>query len=51
MRNEYIKHVLLKIPTGQSASQTKKAILKVKNSFMSVKDFRPIKVILNVDAY
>ena len=51
VRNEYIKHVLLKVPNGQSAVQTKKAILKVKNSFMSVKDFRPIKVILNVDTY
>ena len=51
VRNEYIKNVLLKIPNQQSAAQTKKAILKVKNSFMSVKDFRPIKVILNVDAY
>jgi len=51
VRNEYIKHVLLKVPNGQSASKTKKAILKVKNSFMSVKDFRPIKVILNVDTY
>ena len=51
VRNEYIKNVLLKIPNKQSAVQTKKAILKVKNSFMSVKDFRPIKVILNVDAY
>ena len=51
VRNEYIKNVLLKIPNNQSAVQTKKAILKVKNSFMSVKDFRPIKVIVNVDAY
>ncbi len=51
VRNEYIKNILLKIPNQQSASQTKKAILKVKNSFMSVKEFRPIKVILNVDAY
>ena len=51
VRNEYIKHVLLKVPNGQSASKTKKAILKVKNSFMSVKEFRPIKVVLNVDTY
>lgn len=51
VRNEYIKNILLKIPQQQSSVQTKKAILKVKNSFMSVKDFRPIKVILNVDAY
>ncbi len=51
VRNEYIKHIMLKIPNGQSVMKTKKAILKVKNSFMSVTDFRPIKVILNVDPY
>lgn len=51
VRNEYIKHVLLKMPIEQSVSKTKKAILKIKNSFMSVKDFRPIKVIVNVDNY
>jgi primosomal protein N' (replication factor Y) len=51
VRNEYIKHIMLKIPNGQSVINTKKAILKVKNSFMSVSDFRPIKIILNVDPY
>ncbi len=51
VRNEYIKHVMLKIPNGQSVKNTKKAILKVKNSFMSVSDFRSIKIILNVDPY
>ena len=51
VRNEYIKNVLLKIPMNQSVGKTKKAILKIKNSFMSIKDFRPIKVILNVDNY
>lgn len=51
VRNEYIKNVLVKIPPSQSVMQTKKAILKIKNSFMSVKDFRPIKVVINVDAY
>ncbi len=51
VRNEYIKNVLLKMPPSQSVVQTKKAILKIKNSFMSVKEFRPIKVVINVDAY
>ena len=51
IRNEYHKHVLLKMPLNQSVSKSKKAILKIKNSFMSVKDFRPIKVQLNVDNY
>ncbi len=51
VRNEYIRHVLLKVPETQSMLKTKKAILKVKKSFQSVKEFRAIKVVLNVDAY
>lgn len=51
IRNEYLKHVLIKMPLNQSVTKSKKAILKIKNSFMSVKDFRPIKVQLNVDNY
>ena len=51
IRNQYHKNILIKIPEKQSLSKTKEAILKIKNSFMSVKDFRSIKVILNVDNY
>ena len=51
IRNQYHKNILIKIPKNQSLKKTKEAILKVKNSFLSVKDFRPIKVILNVDNY
>ncbi|WP_377713095.1 replication restart helicase PriA [Pseudofulvibacter geojedonensis] len=51
IRNEYHKHILLKMPINQSMSKSKKAILKIQNSFMSVKDFRPIRVVLNVDNY
>ena len=51
IRNQYHKNILIKIPDNQSLSKTKEAILKIKNSFMSVKDFRPIRVILNVDNY
>jgi primosomal protein N' (replication factor Y) len=51
IRNQYHKNVLVKIPNGQSLSKTKEAILKIKNSFHSVKDFRAIKLILNVDSY
>jgi primosomal protein N' (replication factor Y) len=51
IRNQYLKNILIKIPENQSLLKTKEAILKVKNSFLSVKDFRPIKVILNVDNY
>lgn len=51
IRNQYHKNILIKIPQGQSLSKTKEAILKIKNSFLSVKDFRPIRVIINVDNY
>ena len=51
IRNQYHKNVLIKIPQNQSLSKTKETILKVKNSFFSIKDFRPIKVIVNVDNY
>ena len=51
IRNQYIKHILVKIPPKQSLSKTKEAIIKINNSFLSVKDFRSVRVILNVDNY
>ncbi len=51
IRNQYHKNVLIKIPKDQSLVKTKEAILKIKNSFNSVKDFRAIKIIINVDSY
>ncbi|MFT5217025.1 MAG: primosomal protein N' (replication factor Y) [Glaciecola sp.] len=51
IRNQYHKNILIKIPEQQSLGKTKEAILKIRNSFLSIKDFRPIKVVLNVDNY
>ncbi len=51
IRNKYYKNVLLKIPKKQSLSKTKEAVSKIKNSFLNISVFRPIKVILNVDYY
>jgi len=51
IRNQYHKNLLLKIPQNQSLGKTKEAILKIKNSFSSVKSFRPIRVVLNIDNY
>ncbi|NNK81909.1 MAG: primosomal protein N', partial [Flavobacteriaceae bacterium] len=51
IRNQYQKNILIKIPEKQSLTKTKEAILKIKNSFLSIKDFRPIRVVLNVDNY
>ncbi len=51
IRNQYQKNILIKVPPKQSLIKTKEAILKIKNSFLNVKDFRSVKVILNVDSY
>jgi primosomal protein N' (replication factor Y) len=51
IRNQYHKNILVKIPQQQSLRKTKEAIIKINNSFSSVKDFRAIRVILNVDNY
>jgi primosomal protein N' (replication factor Y) (superfamily II helicase) len=51
IRNQYHKNILVKIPKKQSLSKTKEAIIKVNNSFLSIKDFRSVKIILNVDNF
>ncbi|WP_104734032.1 replication restart helicase PriA [Hanstruepera ponticola] len=51
IRNQYHKNILVKIPKTQSLPKTKEAIIKINNSFSSVKDFRAIRVVLNVDNY
>ncbi len=51
IRNRYHKNVLVKIPPKQSLAKTKEAINKILNSFNSVKDFRAVNVILNIDNY
>ncbi|CAH8294545.1 replication restart DNA helicase PriA [Mariniflexile fucanivorans] len=51
IRNQFLKNILVKIPKKQSLSKTKEAIIKINNSFLNVKDFRSVKVILNVDNF
>ncbi|AOW19541.1 primosomal protein N' [Urechidicola croceus] len=51
VRNEYIRILIIKIPPKQSLKTTKEHILKIKNVFQAVKDFRPIKFIIDVDSY
>lgn len=51
IRNQFHKNILVKIPKQQSLSKTKEAIIKINNSFSSIKDFRSVKVILNVDNF
>jgi primosomal protein N' (replication factor Y) (superfamily II helicase) len=51
IRNQFYKNILVKIPKKQSLSKTKEAIIKINNSFLSIKDFRSVNVILNVDNF
>ncbi|MBJ7881761.1 replication restart helicase PriA [Gelidibacter salicanalis] len=51
IRNQFHKNILVKIPPQQSLAKTKKAMVKVNNSFLSIKEFRSVRVILNVDNY
>ncbi len=51
IRNQYNKNILIKIPQQQSLSKTKEAIHKINTSFNAVKNFRPVRVIINVDNY
>nr|WP_262904461.1 primosomal protein N' [Tamlana laminarinivorans] len=51
IRNQFHKNILIKIPKEQSLQKTKEAIIKINNSFFSVKDFRSVKLILNVDNF
>ena len=51
IRNEYIRTIMVKIPTNQSLQGTKKTIQKMLNSFDLVSQYRAIKVSVNVDFY
>jgi primosomal protein N' (replication factor Y) len=51
IRNLYHKNILIKIPQPQSLPKTKEAISKIHNSFLSIKDFRAVRVVLNIDNY
>jgi primosomal protein N' (replication factor Y) len=51
IRNLYHKNILIKIPDEQSLQKTKTIIHRVKNSFLSTKLFRPIRLVINVDNY
>lgn len=51
IRNLYNKNILVKIPQNQSLVKTKEAIARIDNSFNAVKDFRSVRVVINVDNY
>jgi primosomal protein N' (replication factor Y) len=51
VRNEYIRTIMIKIPSETGLQSTKKTIQKVLNSFDLVAQYRTIKVTVNVDFY
>lgn len=51
IRNYYIRTIIIKVPQKQSLKVTKNSILRIKNSFQAVKEFRPIRFNIDVDNY
>ncbi len=51
IRNQYIKNLVVKITPKQSLQKSKNELQKIKNSFESIKEFRSIRLIIDIDAY
>jgi primosomal protein N' (replication factor Y) len=51
IRNYYIQTIIIKIPKNQSLTVTKQHIIKVKNSFLAIKEYRSIRLNIDVDNY
>lgn len=49
VRNQYLTHVMLKIPQAQSIKQTKDNLQRIQNQFETIKNFRSVRVIIDVD--
>ena len=51
IRNQYHKNILIKIPQNQSLIKTKSVLQKIKLRFLSTRDFRDVRLLINVDNY
>jgi primosomal protein N' (replication factor Y) len=51
IRNEYIRTIMVKIPSAISILTTKNTLQKILNSFEAVAAYRSIRVTVNVDFY
>lgn len=49
IRNEYIKHILIKFKPKEAVQHTKKSIKRIQVSFDAIPRFRSIKLVYNVD--
>ena len=51
IKNNYIKHILVKIPREQSVKKTKQILKRVAVSFHTIAAYRSVRLIFNVDNY
>lgn len=51
IRNEYIRTIMIKLPLGNSIGGTKKAVLRILDSFDAVPQYKSVKISINVDPY
>ena len=49
IRNKYIRTLLIKIPKGASLKVSKSQLIKVRNTFQAIPQFKSIQLILDVD--
>lgn len=49
IRNEYLTHILIKIPQQHSLTVSKKNIRKAEKAFKAIKDYRSVKLVIDVD--
>ncbi len=49
IRNQYLKHILIKVDKVKSLAQTKAKIKRIEKSFNAISMFRSVRVIYNVD--
>ena len=51
IKNYYIRQIVIKIPQNQQLIATKGKIIKVKNAFQAISNFRSIRLTIDVDNY
>ncbi|WP_130734980.1 primosomal protein N' [Flavobacterium sp. J27] len=51
IRNEYIRTIIIKIPTNIHLGKTKRTIEKITQSFDAISQYRAVKITINVDNY
>ena len=51
VRNQYIKHILLKVPHQYALKQVKDSLLRLEKSFEAVGPFKGVRIVFNVDPY